>query len=66
MGEKLHKVDRIRIRHRTRFSKSISMEDQLLCKIEKNSLREKIMAREKTRSWKVRIVASFQVIDYLR
>ena len=29
MGGKLHKVDRIRIRHRTRLSKSISMQDQL-------------------------------------
>ena len=60
MEGKLHKVDRIRIRHTTRLSKSmISMQDQLLCKTEKNSLRGKIMAREKTRSWKVRIVASF-------
>ena len=45
MGGKLHKVDRIRIRHRTRLSKSISMQDQLLSKTEKNSLREKIMAK---------------------
>ena len=66
MGGKLHKEDRIRIRLRTRFSKSISLQDQLLCKTEKNSLREKIMAREKTRRWKVKIVASFQVIDHLR
>ena len=66
MGGKLHKVDRIRIRHRTRLSKSISMQDQLLCKTEKNSLREKVMGREKTRRWKVRIVASFQVLDHLR
>ena len=66
MGGKLHKVDRIRIRHRTRLSKSISMQDQLLCKTDKNSLREKIMARGKTRRWKVRMVASFQVIDHLR
>ena len=66
MGEKLHKVDRIRIRHRTRLSKSISLQGQLLCKTEKNSLREKIMAREKTRRWKVKIVASFQIIDHLR
>ena len=65
MGGKLHKVDRIRIRHRTRLSKSISLQDQLLYKTEKNSLREKIMARGKTRRWKVRIVASFQVIDHL-
>ena len=65
MGEKLHKVDRIRIRHRTRLSKSISMQDQLLCKTEKNSLTEKILAREKTRTWKIRIVVSFQVIDHL-
>ena len=57
MGGKLQKVDRIR---------SISMQDQLLCKTEKNSLREKILAREKTRTWKIRIVASFQVIDHLR
>ena len=56
MGGKLQKVDRIR---------SISMQDQLLYKTEKNSLREKIMARGKTRRWKVRIVASFQVIDHL-
>ena len=55
MGGKLQKVDRIR---------SISMQDQLLYKTEKNSLREKIMARGKTRRWKVRIVASFQVIDH--
>ena len=61
MEGKLHKVDRIRIRHRTRLSKSISLQDELLCKTEKNSLGEKIMAREKTRRWKVRIVASFQV-----
>ena len=66
MGGKLHKVDRIRIRHRTRLSKSISLQDQLLYKTEKNSLGEKIMAREKTRRWKVKIVASFQVIDHLR
>ena len=66
MGGKLHKVDRIRIRHRTRLSKSISLQDQLLYKTEKNSLREKIMAREKTQRWKVKIVASFQVIDHLR
>ena len=66
MGGKLHKVDRIRIRLRTRLSKSISLQDQLLCKTEKNSFREKIMAREKTRRWKVKIVASFQVIDHLR
>ena len=66
MGGKLHKVDRIRIRHRTRLSKSISLQDQLLCKTEKNSLRKKIMAREKTQRWKVKIVASFQVIDHLR
>ena len=66
MGEKLHKVDRIRIRHRTRLSKSITLQDQLLRKTEKNSLGEKIMAREKTRRRKVRIVASFQVIDHLR
>ena len=66
MGGKLHKVDRIRIRHRTRLSKSISMQDQLLCKTEKNSLTEKILAREKTRTWKIWIVASFQVIDHLR
>ena len=66
MGGKLHKVDRIRIRHRTRLSKSISMQDQLLCKTEKNSLTEKILAREKTRTWKIRIVVSFQVIDHLR
>ena len=57
MGGKLQKVDRIR---------SISMQDQLLYKTEKNSLREKIMARGKTPRWKVRIVASFQVIDHLR
>ena len=61
MGGKLHKVDRIRIRHRTRLSKSISMQDQSWLKTEKNSLREKIIAREKTRRWKVRIVPYFQV-----
>ena len=66
MGGKLHKVDRIRIRHRTRLSKSISLQDQLLCKTEETSLREKIMAREKTRRWEVKILASFQVIDRLR
>ena len=37
------------------------MQDQSLCKTKKNSLREKLMAREKTRRYKVRIVASFQV-----
>ena len=54
MGGKLHKADRIRIRHRTRLSKSISMQDQLLCKTEKNStLREKIMASERSEGGKL-------------
>ena len=66
MGGKLHKVDRIRIRHRTRLSKPISMQDQLLCKTEKKFLEGKIMGSEKTRTWKVRIVPSFQVVDHLR
>ena len=51
MGGKLHKVDRIRIPLRTRLSKSISKQDQSLCKTEKFLQGKKIMAREKTRRW---------------
>ena len=48
MGGKLHKVDRIRIRQRARLSKSISMQDLLLCKTEKNSLFSKSSLNSRT------------------
>ena len=47
MGGKLHKEDRIRIRHRTRLSKSIRCKTNYYVKHRKIACGKKMMAREK-------------------